>query len=252
MKILLLLIVALQISFAQVQSRKIVWIENFNGKSLAEKNWNFEIGDGCPQLCGWGNSESQIYTKTNHVLKNGKLIIQPKFVDGIFSSTRITTKSKREFQYGYVETRAKLPVGKGLWPAFWMLGSNISEIGWPKCGEIDILEYVGREPQTIFTSIHTADSFGNTVNTKKRIFPDIEKGFHIYGMDWSKDKISFFVDNELVYTFQPAAKNEKTWPFDKPFYLIINLAIGGNFGGREIDNDIIKQTFEIDYVKIYQ
>ena len=252
MKILLFLILLFQFSFAQIQNKKLVWEENFNAKTLNEKVWNFEIGDGCPKLCGWGNNESQIYTNTNHKLGKGKLIIQPKFQNGIYTSTRILSKGKKEFQYGYFETRAKLPSGRGLWPAFWMLGSNISELGWPKCGEIDILEYVGREPNIIFTSLHTQDSFGSTVNTKKTNLPNIEKGFHTYGMDWSKERISFFVDNKLVYTFQPEVKNENTWPFDQRFYFIINLAIGGNFGGATIDKEITNQKFEIDYIKVYQ
>ena len=241
-----------QLCFSQIQNKKLVWQESFNSKIVNEKVWTFEIGDGCPNLCGWGNNESQIYTKTNHKLINGKLVIQPKLKNGIYTSTRILSKTKKEFKYGYFETRAKLPVGKGLWPAFWMLGSNISELGWPKCGEIDVLEYVGRDPNIIFTSLHTQDSFGNTINTKKTNLPNIEKGFHTYGMDWNKEKISFFVDNKLVYTFQPEIKNENTWPFNQPFYFIINLAIGGNFGGTTIDKDIINQTFEIDYIKVYQ
>ncbi len=249
-KLLLLLFVT--VSFAQKDKRKLVWEENFDGKILNEKIWNFELGNGCPNLCGWGNNESQIYTKENHKLENGILVIEAKKDGETYTSTRITTKAKKEFLYGRVEARAKLPVGTGIWPAFWMLGANISEIGWPKCGEIDILEYVGKEPDMVFTSLHTKDSFGNTINTKKTSFPDIEEGFHIYAIDWTKDKIEFFVDNKCVYTFKPENKNENTWPFDKPFYFIINVAIGGNFGGPIIDNEILPQKFEIDYIKVYQ
>ena len=141
------------------------------------------MGDGCPNLCGWGNNELQRYTKTNHQLVDGKLIITARKQDSIYTSTRITTKNKKEFQFGRMEVRAKLPIGKGLWPAFWMLGSNIGEVGWPDCGEIDILEYVGKEPKTIFTSLHTRDSSGNTVNTKKTIIDDIEEGFYVYAVN---------------------------------------------------------------------
>lgn len=249
-KLLLLLFVT--VSFAQKDKRKLVWEENFDGKILNEKIWNFELGNGCPNLCGWGNNESQIYTKENHKLENGILVIEAKKDGETYTSTRITTKAKKEFLYGRVEARAKLPVGTGIWPAFWMLGANISEIGWPKCGEIDILEYVGKEPDMVFTSLHTQDSFGNTINTKKTSFPNIEDGFHIYAIDWTKDKIDFFVDNKCVYTFNPEIKNENTWPFDKPFYFIVNVAIGGNFGGPTIDNEILPQKFEIDYIKMYQ
>jgi len=145
----------------------LVWEENFDGSILNEAIWNYELGDGCPNLCGWGNNELQLYTKTNHFLKDGKLIIIARKQDSIYTSTRITTKAKKEFRYGNIEVRAKLPIGRGLWPAFWMLGANIDQVNWPDCGEIDILEYVGKEPKTIYTSLHTKDSHGNTINTKK-------------------------------------------------------------------------------------
>ena len=143
-------------------------------------------------------------------------------------------------------------VGQGIWPAFWMLGSNISEVQWPLCGEIDLLEYVGREPGEIFTSLHTKASHGNTINTKKTKLPAIEDGYHIYAADWNKDQIEFFVDGESVYTFIPKNKTQAEWPFDQPFYLLLNLAVGGNFGGPEVDNSIFPQEFIIDYVRVYQ
>lgn len=151
-----------------------------------------------------------------------------------------------------MEARAKLPVGHGIWPAFWMLGQNISQVGWPKSGEIDILEYIGREPHMVFTTLHTQDSHGNTINTKKTSFPNIEEGFHVFALDWTKDKMDFFVDDILVYTFQPEIKNENTWPFDKPFYFILNVAIGGNFGGPAVDDTVFPQDFIVDYIKVYQ
>ncbi len=230
----------------------LVWEENFDGDILNEAIWNYELGDGCPNLCGWGNNELQLYTKANHTLKDGKLIITAKKQDSTYTSTRLTTKAKKEFQYGKIEIRAKLPIGKGLWPAFWMLGSNISDVGWPTCGEIDILEYVGREPKTVFTSLHTKDSYGNTINSKKTAIDDIETGFHLYSVNWTKNKIDFFIDNGFVYTFKPKEKTKEIWPFDQPFYFIINLAIGGNFGGSEVDDSILPQEFIIDYIKVYQ
>ncbi|MBE9576769.1 glycoside hydrolase family 16 protein [Flavobacterium proteolyticum] len=238
--------------FGQKSNKKLVWEENFNGTQLNESVWNYELGNGCPNLCGWGNNEAQIYTNTNHTLKNGFLIIEAKKEGSVYSSTRITTKDKKQFQYGRIETRAQLPVGTGLWPAFWMLGANISNVGWPKCGEIDILEYVGKVPDMVFTSLHTQESHGNTINTKKTKITNIEEGFHLYAIEWDKDKITFFIDDVLVYNFQPTVKNENTWPYDQPFYFIINLAIGGNFGGPAIDNSIFPQDFIIDYIKVYQ
>lgn len=249
-KILVLLLVA-HVSFAQQPKRKLVWEENFNDKVLNEKNWNFELGDGCPN-CGWGNNERQLYTKENHKLEKSQLVITAKKVANQYTSTRITTKGKKEFQYGRFEARAKLPVGQGVWPAFWMLGSNIDKVGWPNCGEIDILEYVGKEPNMVFTSLHTQDSHGNTINTKKSRFDAIEDGFHIYALEWSKDKMEFFVDDTLVYTFQPENKTEANWPYNQLYYFIVNMAIGGNFGGPEVDDSIFPQNFTLDYIRVYQ
>jgi beta-glucanase (GH16 family) len=249
----LLYILSLSILIScSMRSQKLVWEENFDGDTLNEAIWNFALGDGCPNLCGWGNNELQLYTNKNHQLKDGKLIITAKKQDALYTSTRITTKAKKEFQYGRIELRAKLPIGKGLWSAFWMLGANIDKAGWPACGEIDILEYVGKEPKTVFTSLHTKDSYGNTINTQKTVINDIETGFHLYAINWTVDSIEFFVDNMLVYTFKPKEKTEEIWPFNQPFYLIINLAIGGNFGGPEVDDTIFPQEFIIDYIKVYQ
>jgi len=252
-KILFIGLLSLGTSWAQPKERKLVWQEEFDGITLNEKEWNFELGDGCPNICGWGNNEKQIYTKNNHSLKNGNLVINVlKNGNDSYTSTRITTAGKKEFQYGRMEVRAKIPTGKGIWPAFWMLGSNIKKVGWPKCGEIDILEYVGREPHQIFTSLHTQDSHGNTINTKKTQISNIEEGFHLYAIDWTKDKIEFFVDNQSVYTFNPDKKDENVWPFNQPFYFIINVAVGGNFGGHDVDNEIFPQEFLIDYIRVYQ
>jgi beta-glucanase (GH16 family) len=237
---------------AQVKKGKLVWEENFNGKKLDEKVWNFELGDGCPNICGWGNNERQIYTNENHRLEGGKLIITAQKDGEKYTSTRITTAGKKEFKYGYIEARAKLPVGQGIWPAFWMLGSNIKQVGWPKAGEIDILEYVGKEPDMVFTSLHTQDSHGQTINTKKTKIEDIEEGFHTYAINWTKDKIEFFVDNNLVYTFAPDNKTVEVWPFNQSFYFIVNVAVGGNFGGPEVDDKIFPQEFIIDYIKVYE
>ena len=251
-KITLLLLIGFNFCFAQKSNRKLIWEENFNSTTLDETVWNYELGNGCPNICGWGNNELQVYTKNNHLIKEGNLVIKALKDQNGYTSTRITTKDKKQFQYGRIEARAKLPLGLGLWPAFWMLGSNISEVGWPKCGEIDILEYVGREPNKVFTSLHTEDSHGNTINTKKTEIKKIEEGFHLYAIDWTKDKIEFFVDNQSVYTFSPEIKNENTWPYNQPFYFIINVAVGGNFGGHNINDAIFPQEFLIDYIKVYQ
>ena len=251
MKKYLVLIFVTSLAFAQSKGKKLVWEEQFNTKELNEKDWNYELGDGCPN-CGWGNNERQLYTKNNHHLVDGNLIITANKKEEKYTSTRINTKGKREFKYGFIEARAKIPRGQGIWPAFWMLGSNIDKVGWPKCGEIDILEYVGKEPSIIFTSLHTQDSHGNTINTKKTKIENIEQGFHLYAIDWTKEKIDFFVDNILVYTFNPAVKDQNTWPYDQPFFILLNVAIGGNFGGPAVDDAIFPQEFIVDYIKVYQ
>jgi len=233
------------------KSSKLIFEDNFDKKTLNENYWNYDVGNGCPDLCGWGNNERQIYTKENVKVVNGNLIITATKKGSLYQSGKIHTKKKVEFQYGTVEVRAKLPIGYGLWPAIWMLGNDIDTNTWPACGEIDIMEYVGKKPNTIHTSLHTPASYGNTINTKKTINNQIEEGFHTYKTIWSKESIAFYIDNQKVYTFSPDEKNEKTWPFNKPFYLILNLAIGGNFGGPKVDDTIFPQEFIIDYVKAY-
>ncbi|GGB80511.1 hypothetical protein GCM10007424_20770 [Flavobacterium suaedae] len=240
---------------AQMQKSKkgeLVWEENFDGNALNEAIWNYELGDGCPDICGWGNNERQLYTTENHTVENGMLTITVKKDGDKYTSTRITTAGKKEFKYGYIEARAKIPTGHGIWPAFWMLGSNIKQVGWPMAGEIDILEYVGKEPDMVFTSLHTQDSHGETINTKKTRFEDIEEGFHTYAINWTKDKIEFFVDDKPVYTFAPKNKSVEVWPYSQPFYFILNVAVGGNFGGPEVDDTIFPQEFIIDYIKVYE
>ena len=247
-----LTLLALLVLFSlETTAQKLIFEEQFNGDVLNESTWNYELGNGCPHICGWGNNERQYYTKENVAVKDGHLIITAT-KDSLYESGRITTRDKFEFQYGVIEVRAKLSTGQGIWPAIWMLGSNISEVGWPKSGEIDIMEYVGKAPHEIHTTLHTQDSHGKSVNTKIHTIKDIEQGFHVYKCDWSKDAISFYIDDALVYTFSPEVKDANTWPFDQPFYVILNMAVGGNFGGPEVDDSIFPQEFIVDYVKVYK
>jgi len=232
---------------AQKSGKKLVWEENFDGKELNRKVWNFEYG-----ATGWGNNERQDYGDKNHKVADGKLDITIKKDGNSYTSTRITTKGNKEFKYGYMEARVKVPVGHGIWPAFWMLGSNISEVGWPKSGEIDIMEYIGREPDIAYTTIHTPDNNGANASSKKTDFKTIEDGFHNFACDWTKDKIDFYIDDKLVYTYSPANKTLNNWPFDQPFFFIINCAVGGNFGGPDVDDSIFPQHYVVDYVRVYQ
>lgn len=235
----------------QPSEREMLWSDEFDGPELDSTVWNFELGDGCPDLCGWGNAERQLYTKNNHSFRDGHLVITARKEQDTFTSTRITTKNKKPFQYGRIETRAKLPVGHGVWPAFWMLGQNIDSAHWPLCGEIDILEYVGRAPGEIFTTLHTKAGHGFNASSKTTRFAGIEKGFHRYAVEWTATQMTFFVDDQLVFTFRPEKRTEDVWPFDQPFYILLNLAIGGRFGGPEVDDTIFPQEFIIDYVRVY-
>lgn len=237
---------------AGATSQEIILEENFDGNQLNEEVWNYELGDGCPELCGWGNNERQFYVKDKVAVQDGNLVITADYDGKTYASGKINTQNKVEFQYGTIEVRAKLATGQGIWPAIWMLGSNIKEVGWPKSGEIDIMEYVGKNPHEIHTTLHTPDSHGQSKNTKITTDTSIETGFHVYKAHWTEEFIKFYIDDDLVYTFSPEVKDDQTWPFDQPFYLILNLAVGGNFGGPEVDDTIFPQEFLIDYVKIYK
>ena len=252
LRIFLILIFLLIYRGPEPTANSILFIDDFQNTFLDLNHWNYELGDGCPELCGWGNKESQVYTKENIFIRDENLVIKATKQGNKYYSGRITTKDKIEFQYGTVEVKAKLPTGTGVWPAVWMLGHDIEDIFWPLCGEIDIMEYVGKTPGKIHTTLHTKDSYGQSVNTKVTTIKNIEDGFHVYKMNWDKDKIQFSVDDTIVYTFSPENKNKINWPFDKPFYLILNLAIGGEFGGFEVDDNIFPQEFVIDYIRVYE
>lgn len=230
----------------------LVWEDDFNETMLNEEFWNFELADGCPDLCGWGNNELQNYTDRNHRIEDGILIISVQKESEGYTSTRITTKDKKEFQYGKIEARLKVPVGDGLWPAFWALGYDIDELQWPLCGEIDIMEYVGRRPGEVFNTLHTQSSYGDSVNSKITAFPNVEDDFHVFGIKWTPEVITFLIDNKAVYSYSPVSKNGDNWPFNKPFYLLLNVAVGGNFGGPVGQNTVFPQEFLIDYVRVYQ
>tara|TARA_B100000524_G_scaffold65838_2_gene30357 strand:- start:321 stop:1097 length:777 start_codon:yes stop_codon:yes gene_type:complete len=252
LRIFLILIFILIDKGPKPSVNSILFTDDFENTFLDLNHWNYDLGDGCPELCGWGNNEFQIYTKENVFIRDENLVIKATKQGNKYYSGRITTKDKIEFQYGTVEVKAKLPAGTGVWPAIWMLGHDIDDIFWPLCGEIDIMEYVGKTPGKIHTTLHTKDSYGQSINTKVTTIKNIEDGFHIYKMNWDKNKIQFFVDDTIVYTFSPANKNKINWPFDKPFYLILNLAIGGEFGGFEVDDNIFPQEFIVDYIKVYK
>ncbi|WP_165045189.1 family 16 glycosylhydrolase [Dysgonomonas sp. ZJ709] len=243
----------------------LIWQDEFNEAPntngtlpLPGSQWWFETGNH-----GWGNNEPQNYVDrilekdTVAKIQNGSLIITafkletPYQGSDIISARMNTTKS---WKYGYFEMRAKLPGGKGTWSAFWMLPKNIKS--WPLDGEIDIMEYVGYKPGVVHASVHT-DTYNHKIGTEKTKTIDIETAeteFHVYGLEWTEDFITGYVDNVAYFTFKNDKKgNKNTWPFNEPFYLKLNLAIGGDWGGTKgIDPDIFPARYEIDYVRVYQ
>ncbi|MDP4273998.1 MAG: family 16 glycosylhydrolase [Bacteroidota bacterium] len=232
---------------------KLIWSDEFDGDTLNMKNWSNETNIDV-------NNEWEKYTNGENLsVKNGILTITAKKVGSgqhkyDYTSGRITTSGKKEFLYGRMEIRAKLPSGKGTWPATWMLGSNIGTAGWPACGELDIMEHVGYDPLWIQGSIHSPSSYGNTINFGRLNVSDCENAFHVYGMTWTPNKIEYYVDNPSspYYSYNPSEKNASTWPFDKPCFFILNLAIGGNWGGAQgVDDSIFPVEMQIDYVRVY-
>lgn len=231
---------------------KVIFEEDFNGDSLDMSSWSYEEGDGCPNLCGWGNNERQIYDRNYVEVKDGNLVITAVKKGDKYYSGKINSKDKVEFMYGEIEVRAKLATGKGIWPAFWMLGADIEEVSWPASGEIDIMEYVGKEPHTLYTTLHTPATHGENASSKKTVVENIEEGYHNYKAVWTKDYIEFFVDGDQLYRFTPEKYDAEHYPFRKDFYFLINMAVGGNFGGPEVDDSIFPVKYYIDHIKVTQ
>ncbi|HCW08027.1 MAG TPA: laminarinase [Cytophagales bacterium] len=251
---LILLLILFISSTKRPKKEKLIWSDEFNYTGVVDSTkWNFDQGNGCPQLCGWGNNEAQIYTtnKENIRVENGLLIIEAKKNDNQWTSARINSRKKMTFTYGRIEFRAKLAEGLGSWSALWMLGESVSSKSWPACGEIDVMEHVGKFPGVIQSAMHTSFSNGETGNKGSTKIGSYNQ-FHVYEALWTSKSIQFFVDGINYYTYQPLEINEKTWPFDSPFFIIMNLAMGGNFGGPTIDSTLTHARMEVDYVRVYQ
>lgn len=232
-----------------------VWEDNFSGTGAPDASkWSFETGGG-----GWGNNELQYYTNGNNASVNGgNLTITAKRenVSGNeYTSTRMITRGKGDWLYGRFEIRAKLPAGRGTWPAIWMLPSDNVYGTWPASGEIDIMEHVGFDPNKIHSSVHTS-AYNHTRGTQKTsstIVPGATDDFHVYRVDWTPYAVRGYVDNTQYFQFVNENTGFTTWPFNKKFFLILNIAVGGNWGGAQgIDNSVFPATMEIDYVKVYK
>lgn len=240
----------------------LVWSDEFEYNGLPDSSkWNYDLGDGCPDLCGWGNNELQYYTEDrlkNARVENGKLIIEAHKEDYEsrgYTSARLLTRDRDAWTYGRFEIRAKLPSGRGTWPAIWMLPENWEYGGWPESGEIDIMEHVGYEPNRVYATVHTEayNHVKGTQDTDTLRIEDAEMNFHVYALEWTPQNITWSVDGKVYSSFENENATYKEWPFDRPFHLILNIAIGGNWGGEQgIDDGIWPQQLVIDFVRVYQ
>ena len=245
---------------------KLVFEDEFDGragKAVDVAKWTAETGGG-----GWGNKELQYYTDSgeNAYLDGGLLVIKAIKLDSSsglrcwygkckYASARLITKGKFEIKYGRFEARIKVPRGRGVWPAFWLLGSNIDGVGWPRCGEIDVMEHIGREPSNIYGTIHGPGYSGANGISGSYIFPNNQKvadEFHVYTVEWTKNEIRWFVDGMHFKTVTPKdLSRDAQWVFDQPFFIILNFAVGGQWPGRPDDTTAFPQAMLVDYVRVY-
>lgn len=235
---------------------QLIWQDEFNGSQIDDQKWGFDLGDGCPNLCGWGNNELQFYRRENAIVSGGTLIIEAKsqyFQNRNYTSAKLKTSDKFSFRYGRVDIRALLPKGQGLWPALWMLGDNINTVGWPASGEIDIMEMRGgggRENQVLGT-MHWDNNghsyIGGAYTKSSGTFAD---AYHVFSIVWDETAIRWYVNNQEFYSadITPADMTE----FHQNFWLIFNVAVGGNFGGDPDFTTIFPQKMKVDYVRVFQ
>lgn len=235
----------------------LVFSDEFDGTELDLEKWRYEVNGS-----GGGNNELQYYTDENVVVEDGLLKIIAKkeeYLGKEYTSSRITTENNFEFTYGIVEVRAKQPAGKGTWSAAWMMPAESLYGRWPNSGEIDIMEFVGYEDTRIHSTIHTK-LFNHKAGSQRgssKIVEDVTQNFHIYKVEWLPDKMIFSIDDVVIFTYQPGkyinCPEFDQWPFDMDFFVILNIAIGGDWGGAQgVDDTIFPTTMEVDYVKIYQ
>ena len=233
------------------------WSDEFNTNGLPDATkWSYDVGG-----TGWGNNELQYYTNAdadNVKVENGNLVITALYesLNGLnYSSCRLVSKNKGDFLYGRIEVNAKLPAGRGTWPAIWMLPTDQAYGGWPKSGEIDIMEHVGYDPNKVHFSIHT-EAYNHTINTQRTnsaVIPTALTDFHKYRVDWTPYAVRGYFDGQLVFTFVNEGAGSAKWPFDKKFHLLLNIAVGGNWGGVQgVDNSAFPTSMAIDYIRFYK
>ncbi len=239
-----------------VHNRDIIWEDNFEGiagQPPDSSKWSHDIGTG------WGNQQKEYDTdKLANASLDGEgnlaiVAIKESYEDQDYTSARLVTRGKMEFSYGKYEARIKLPIGAGIWPAFWLLGANISEVGWPLCGEIDIMEYRGHEPAINHGTVHGPGYSGSQGKGRKYKLPNthFDTDFHRFSVEWLPDRITWYVDDTQYNSISPSDL-PGDWVFDHPFYMILNIAVGGTWGGAVDNETIFPQTMLVDYVRVYQ
>jgi beta-glucanase (GH16 family) len=231
----------------------LVWRDEFDSAEIDRENWTFDIGGN-----GWGNSELECYTDRpeNVRIEDGVLIIEAReeeYENCDYTSARLKTLGLGSWEYGRIEAYIKLPKGQGIWPAFWMLGDNIERVGWPRSGEIDIMEFLGNDPTTIYGSIHgpgyAEDGFGGVFYTEAG--GDLTDEYHTFAIEWTPYQIQWFADNEAYFQITPDEVSGR-WVFDRPFFIILNLAVGGEWPGYPDETTLFPQQMYVDYVRVYQ
>jgi hypothetical protein len=236
--------------------KTLIWNEEFNGNTLNEEFWSYDIGDGCPNLCGWGNQELQYYRSENVEIGGGVLTIEAKresFQNNSYTSGKIVTRKKQLFQFGRIDVRAQMPATQGFWPAIWMLGDNQDEVGWPSCGEIDIVEVLGgstRAKEALGTAFWQDNGIANFTGKYELANGTFADEYHVFSITWDESAIRWYVDDNLYHTLSitSAPLSELTLPF----YLNINLAVGGTLPGSPDATTIFPSDVKIDYVRYFQ
>ena len=253
------MILALTAPLAVAQrGSKIVWSDEFNGAANSRPDsskWTYDLGKNN----GWGNNELEDYTDSTENVSldgNGHLAIHALKTDSGYTSGRIKTKGKFEFLYGRIDARIKIPSGQGIWPAFWMLGANFPETNWPDCGEIDVMENVGKEPSVVHGTVHGPGYSGaNGISAKFELPGGVQfsNDFHVFSADWSPGSIRFLVDGRPYKTITPAdLPSGARWVFDHPFFVLLNVAVGGNWPGPPQPSTVFPATMLVDWVRVWQ
>lgn len=224
---------------------QLVWSDEFDSTAVNTNTWNFETGGS-----GWGNNEQEYYTPGNNAtIENGNLVITAKqeaMGGKSYTSSRMTTQGKKEFTYGKIEARLKMPVGLGLWPAFWMLGANINTVNWPICGETDIMEHINAD-STIYGTLHWNNNGHQQNGGKTQSSP---AGYHVYGIEWTTSSIRWYIDSTAYFTSGLGDNGQSA--FANPSFILLNLAVGGNWPGQTIDNSLFPAKLYVDWVRVYQ